>query len=100
MIKKNYTLVILATLDVLVILAFVEPGFLPRFFKIFGSADVADAATVLVSFFGPVFFAPGLFLDPFGRPRRSAPAGDFDVPALPKIEAILLVILTFLPLPL
>ena len=83
-------------------LAFTEPGFLPRFFKTFGAASAtgADAVTEVASFFGPVFLAPGLFLEPFGRPRRSELADDFDVPALLKIEAILLVILTFLPLPL
>ena len=100
MIKKYYYA--FTALAVLATLAFTEPGFLPRFFKTFGAADAvgADGVTEVVSFFGPVFLAPGLFLDPFGRPRRSELADDFDVPALLKIEAILLVILTFLPLPL
>ena len=103
MIKKYYyACTAFPAFAVLATLAFTEPGFLPRFFKTLGAAGVAgaNAADATVSFFGPVFLAPGLFLDPFGRPRRSELAADFDVPALLKIEAILLVILTFLPLPL
>ena len=63
MIKKYYYA--FTALAVLATLAFTEPGFLPRFFKTFGTAGIAGADTVTeaVSFFGPVFLAPGLFLD-------------------------------------
>ena len=99
MIKKYYYA--FTALAVLATLAFTEPGFLPRFFKTFGTAGIAGADTVTeaVSFFGPVFLAPGLFLDPFGRPRPSFAEVDFVLPDFPKIEAILAVILTFLPRP-
>lgn len=99
MIKKYYYA--FTALAVLATLAFTEPGFLPRFFKTFGAADAvgADGVTEAVSFFGPVFLAPGLFLDPFGRPRPSFAEVDFVLPALPKIEAIRAVILTLRPLP-
>ena len=102
MIKKYYyAFTAFPAFGVLATLAFTEPGFLPRFFKTLGAAGLAcvTAADTTVSFFGPVFFAPGLFLDPFGRPRPSFAEVDFVLPALPKIEAILAVILTLRPLP-
>ena len=81
--------------------AFVDPGFLPRFFIGLGAAgaETATGIVLVVSFFGPVFFAPGLFLDPFGRPRRPFPEVDFGLPDLSNIDAIFAVILTFLPRP-